>query len=158
MKNCYLFLLLLLGLTAPAHAQLSGSDSLQAKLTAIFANVDKSQVPTGYLYEAGVRLLDLHFYNGTLSDSNRTDMDVLRYLRLQLRSAYVAGTEALPTLPAYNARLDAAVAAGSGAIPISMQSMYYTTIRPDAIQNNLLRVQNQQVYDVAGRAQNPYQL
>jgi hypothetical protein len=107
MKNLYRYLLLLLGLvTTPARAQLSGSDSLQAKLSSIFANIDKSQVPTGYLYEAVVRLLEPRFYNGLLTDSNRTDMDLLRYLRLQLCSAYVAGTGPLPTLPDYNARLD----------------------------------------------------
>lgn len=158
MKKFYLFLVLACGLLNPARAQepLSGSDSLSRKLTAIFANVDKSQVPTGYLYEAGVRLLEPRFYNGVLSDSNRTDMDVLRYLRLAFRSARVYGTDTLPTVPAYNARLDAALAAGGGAVPLSLHYMQYATIRPDALQNNLLRVQSEQVYDVAGRTQNPY--
>lgn len=158
MRKIYLLFLMaaLLG-GFPARAQLSGSDSLQAKLTSVFANMDKSQVPSGYLYEAGVRLLEPRFYNGILSDSNRTDMDVLRYLRLILRSARVYGTDTLPTVPAYNARLDAATAVGGSAIPLSMQYMQYATIRPDALQNNLLRVQNEQVFDVAGRPQNPYQ-
>ncbi len=38
-----------------------------------------------------------------------------------------------------------------------MQYMQYATIRPDALQNNLLQVQNEQVFDVSGRPQNPYQ-
>ncbi len=107
MRKIYLLLLLaVLSGGFPARAQLSGSDSLQAKLTSIFANVDKSQVPSGYLYEAGVRLLEPRFYNGVLSDSNLTDMDVLRYLRLVLRSSRVYGTDTLPTVSAYNARRD----------------------------------------------------
>ncbi len=162
MKKLYFVLLLaacgLLG-ARPARAQepLSGSDSLRRKLTSIFANVDKSQVFTGYLAEATPRLISLSPYNGTLTDSSRTDMDVLRYLRLMLANARIYGTESLPTLSAYNTSLQAAVAASGGAIPISMQYMSYNAIRSDALQNNLLRVQNEQVFDVAGRTQNPYE-
>ena len=159
-KLSYILLLLLAGgllCPAPARAQMSGSDSLQAKLSSIFAPLDKSQIPTGYLYEAGVRVLDMRHYNGVLSDSNRTDMDVLRYLRLISRSARLHGTDTLPTLAAYNARLLAASAASGEAIPISVQHLNYARIRPDALQNNLLRVHNEQVYDVAGRLQSPYQ-
>ncbi|WP_375416206.1 T9SS type A sorting domain-containing protein [uncultured Hymenobacter sp.] len=162
MKKLYFLLLVACGLLGarPAQAQepLSGSDSLRRKLTSIFANIDKSQVPTGYLYEATPRLISLLPYNGTLTDSSRTDMDVLRYLRLMLANARVYGTETLPTLSTYNTRLDAAVAASGGVIPVSMQYMSYNTIRPDALQNNLLRVQNEQVFDVAGRPQNPYEV
>ena len=64
MKPVYLFLLLAGALlaTAPARAQTSGSDSLRAKLALVFAPLDKSQVPTGYLFEAGPRLLDVRCY------------------------------------------------------------------------------------------------
>ena len=53
-KYLYRFLSLLTGLVlslTTAHAQLSGSDSLQAKLTDVFGQLDKSQIPTGYLFE-----------------------------------------------------------------------------------------------------------
>ena len=153
------FLLLLLSLSlrsTSVQAQSSASDSLGQKLASIFANVDKSQVPTGYLYEAGVRYLEPRYYNGVLSDSNRTDMNVLRYLWAQMMSSRVYGTDTLPSVQTFNARLKAAVAAANGAIPITIQYMPYASIRPDALQNNLLRVQNEQVYDVAGRSQSPY--
>lgn len=56
MKQLYYVFLLLLGLALrPTGAQAQTTDSLSQKLTSIFANVDKSQVPTRYLYEAGVR-------------------------------------------------------------------------------------------------------
>ncbi|WP_161787188.1 hypothetical protein [Hymenobacter sp. IS2118] len=53
MKKIYFLLLIACGLfgATPVQAQLSGSDSLRLKLTSIFANIDKSQVPTGYLSE-----------------------------------------------------------------------------------------------------------
>lgn len=91
--------------TAPARAQMSGSGSLWAKLTSIFANLDKSQIPTGNLFEAAPKILDLRRYNGTLNDTNRTDADMLRYLRLLTRSARLYGADTLPTLSAYNAQL-----------------------------------------------------
>lgn len=141
----------------PARAQLSGSDSLQLKLTSIFAHVDKSQIPTGYLYEAGVRLLNMGRYNGALTDSSLTDMDVLRYLRLITRNARLYGSDTLPALSAYNARLDAAVAAAGAVIPLSVQYLPYASIKPGALRDNLLTVQSEQVYDVAGRTQSPYQ-
>ena len=156
MKYLLLFSLLLSGL-CPTLTRAQTPDSLSQKLTSIFANIDKRQVPTGYLYEAGVRFLEPRYYNGTLADSNLTDMNVLRYLRAQFGSSRVYGADTLPSLPAFNGRLRAAVAAANGAIPIAMQYMPYASIRPDALQNNLLTVQNEQVYDVAGRSQSPYQ-
>ena len=86
-------------------------------------------MPTGYLYEAGVRFLKLRYYNGVLGDSNLTDMDVLRYLRAQLRSSRVYGTDTLPTLPVFNARLKAAAgtaldtSATGAPIPLALQIM-----------------------------------
>ena len=58
MKQLYYILLLLQDLALrPTGAQAQTTDALSQKLTSIFANVDKSQVPTRYFYEAGVRFL-----------------------------------------------------------------------------------------------------
>lgn len=94
MKKLYLLFLIACALLAPVpvRAQMSGSDSLQAKLVSIFSPLDKSQIPTGYLAEAGVRLFNMGRYNGALTDSSLTDMDVLRYLRLMSRSARLGKT------------------------------------------------------------------
>lgn len=162
MKQLSLFSLLLLlafGLRPlGAHAQASGTDSLSQKLTSVFANVDKSQVPTGYLYEAGVRFIEPRFYNGIPSDSNLTDMNVLRYLRAQLRSSRVYGPDTLPSLPVFNQRIKGAVAAAGGAIPIAMQYHPYATIWSGAIEYNLLRVQGEQLFDVPSRTDTPYEV
>ena len=58
---------------ASAQAQ-NGVDSLRTRIAQVYAPLDKSQVPTGYLYEAGVRLLEPGYYNGMLSDSNLADL------------------------------------------------------------------------------------
>jgi hypothetical protein len=159
MKKLYLLFLIACALLAavPVRAQMNGSDSLQAKLTSIFSPLDKSQIPTGYLSEAGVRLFNMGRYNGALTDTSLTDMDVLRFLRLMTRSARLYGQDTLPDLSVYNNRLAAAMAAAGTVIPLSVQYLPYARIRPDALQNNLLTVQNERVYDVAGRTQSPYQ-
>jgi len=123
MKKYYLLATLcgLLGLL-PAHAQSPGADSLRQKLDVIFANINKSQVPTGYLYEYGVRLLPFRYFTGALSDSNRTNMDVLRYLRLSMSTARIYGTDTLPSVKVFNARLRAAAPDVAGApIPLAVQ-------------------------------------
>ena len=81
---------------------------------------------------------------------------MLNYLRAGLGSARVAGPDTLPTLDAYDARVRAAEAAGP-ALPLTVQYMPYARIRDDAFDNNLLRVQNDRLFDVPGRAQSPYQ-
>lgn len=118
----------------------------------------KSQVPSAYLDEYGEQLLGLHPYNGVLTDSNRTDLDVFRYLRATIFSARVTGTDTLPSLPELNRRLDARRQGASGAPnPIAVQYITYHRISPNALKDNLLRVQNNLVYDVAGRPSSPYQ-
>lgn len=70
MKNFFTYLLGWLLLASPALAQTT--DPVRQKLDAVFANVDKSQVPTGYLYEAAVRFLRPGAYHSTLIDSSLT--------------------------------------------------------------------------------------
>ncbi len=51
MKHFSLFLLVLLACgLLPLGSRAQAPDSLSQKLRSIFANIDKSQVPTGYLY------------------------------------------------------------------------------------------------------------
>ena len=137
---------------------LQQTDSLRLRLGQIFAPLDKTQISTGYLAEYASPLLDLHFYNGILSDSNRTDLTVFHYLRATLASASINGPDTLPNSAQINARLEATQAAFPEAIPIVMQYMSYDQIRKDAVEKNLIQVQNNQVYDVANRPETPYEV
>ena len=54
-------------------------DPLRQKLDSIFQDVDKSQIPTGYLKEYGSEFLPLHWFNGLLTDSNAVNsLDIFR--------------------------------------------------------------------------------
>ena len=56
-------------------------DPLRDKLDSIFINIDKSQIPNGYLQEYGAEFTPLHRYNGVLTDSNViNNLDLFRFI------------------------------------------------------------------------------
>jgi|GEM_PF-3149069 len=159
MKKLYLYLVLTLLGPLRLLAQSQTTDPTRATLDNIFAQLDKSQVPTGLLAESALPLVPLDVFNGTLTDSSRTTPDGFRYVYATLYSALVSGTQPLLSLADYNNRISAAEASfGSSTIPVMVQRVSYATVRPDAFSQNLLRYNSntQQVTDVAGRTQNPY--
>jgi hypothetical protein len=156
MKHLSRLLLLLLLLTHAAQAQTT--DPVRQKLDLVFANLDKSQIPTGRLYEAALPLAPLPGFDGlALSDSNCTTMTVFRHLFATALSSRLYGTETLPDLLTFNQQVkNAAPTTPSGAIPIAVQYVAYNYLRPDAETNGLVRLQNEQLLDVAGRTSSPY--
>ncbi|GAB3636588.1 hypothetical protein GCM10027422_21780 [Hymenobacter arcticus] len=153
-----LYALLLLALLRVYGLQAQQVDSLGLKLDAVFANVDKSQVPTRLLAEYGLPLLPLTSFNGTLADSTRTNPTLFRALYASAYTACIWGANPLASLPAYNAQVEAVEASSPTLIPIMVQRIDYATLRPEARSQNLLTVQNQQLYDVPGRSGDPYGL
>ncbi|AMR28849.1 hypothetical protein A0257_18265 [Hymenobacter psoromatis] len=156
MKHFY-FLLTLLWLASTTHgvAQTQPTDSARQYLSNLFAPLDKSQLPTPYLEDYGYRFMPLRLFNGTLSDSARTSLPVWRQLFATVVSGTLKGSDDLPALSDINTRLTQQKNA-SGAIPLLIERLDYATLRPNAIQAGLLRAQNGQLFDVAGRSQNPY--
>jgi hypothetical protein len=131
---------------------------VRQKLDAIFANLDKSQVPTGRLLEAAVPLGPVASFDGQLHDSTRADMSAFRHLFATALSSRVAGSEPLPDVPTFNQRVLAAAPATAGSpIPVAVQYIRYASLRPDAEAAGLVSLQNEQLYDVPGRSQSPYQ-
>ncbi len=61
--------LLLAGMFLPIFL-FAQTDALRIKLNSIFQNIDKSQVPTGYLKEYGAEPIPIHCFKGLLTDSN----------------------------------------------------------------------------------------
>ena len=115
-------------------------DSVRQYLDHMFANVDKTQVPTPYLEEYGNRLAPLRLFAGSLQDSNRTTATLWRLLYASVLSGNINGPATLPTPPDHNVALRKQMVA-SPAIPILVQRLDYATLRPDAISAGLLRGQ-----------------
>ncbi|MGI4759090.1 MAG: T9SS type A sorting domain-containing protein [Janthinobacterium lividum] len=155
LKKAALLLLATLGMRV-AQAQ-TAPDATRQYLDNLVAPLDKSQVPTGFLVEYGVPLVPLDVFNGTLTDSSRTNPDGFRFIYATAYSAWLgSGANPLPSPLDLNASISAAVAANPSAIPVMVQHIDYATVRDDAFSSNLLSYQNNQLFDVAGRFQSPY--
>lgn len=101
MTRCFTFcaaVLLALPFARPAQAQAPLPTPRQA-LDTHFANLDKTQVPTGFLADYGLPLAPLHFHAGALNDSSLTSPEVWRLAYATAYTARVgAGANPLPTL------------------------------------------------------------
>ncbi len=53
-------------------------DTLRKKLDLVFQPLNKSIIPTGYLVEYGYPLIPADLFNNILTDSSRTNMQVMR--------------------------------------------------------------------------------
>ncbi len=85
--------LLVLIVSLQTHAQTG--DSLRDKLNSIFLNIDKTQIPTGYLAEYGAEFTPLNWYNGVLTDSSIVfNLDVFRMIYADVETAKI-----LPSAP-----------------------------------------------------------
>ena len=98
MKNLNPFFTVLFCLFLLFSPKVLAQDSFRLKVNSVFLNVDKSQVPTQHLMEFGYPFLPINKFDGTLVDSNKTDITVWRMLYASFLTSYV-GTNA-PSLPA----------------------------------------------------------
>jgi len=156
MKHLFTYLLGLLLLASPTLAQTT--DPVRQKLDDIFANLDKSRIPTGRLLEAAVPLGPVASFNGVLRDSARADMDAFRHLYATALSARLAGPEDLPDIQTYNQRVSNAALRIPGApIAVAVQYIGYNYLRPDAETAGLVTIHNEQLYDGDLALESPYQ-
>ncbi len=129
---------------------------LQDKLNHVFANIDKSQIPTGFLEEYGVPLVPLDVFNGILSDSNKVTMDIWRQAYTTLYTSRINGYNPLDEVSFVNSDLEHFNYIDPTVVPVPMVLANYNSLRPDALSANLLYVHSDQLYDIPGRTQSPY--
>lgn len=124
-------------------------------LNTMFQHLDKSKVPYGYLRDYAFELADLDIYNGKeLNDSNYVNRTAFENLLRTVRSASV-GTAPFDV----NEVLAAQYTLGENNKGIMGIVAYkYSYIKENALSENLIRYENEQVYDniVNGVWQNPY--
>ncbi len=150
-------ILLIILTTAPfsGKAQVDTS-TVQKLLQYIMQPLDKSQIPTGFLEEYGAPIIPMETFNGTLTDSNRIDMNLWRTLYFQLQTGWAeTGSNPLPAITTVNTTIKNNTG-DTVAIPILLGS--YNTVKSYAFTNNLLSYNSSQnkVYDVSGRPESPY--
>jgi hypothetical protein len=141
------------------HAQTETDTTFRYQMNTIFANVDKSKVPYGYLRDYAMEFTNLENYNGTtaLVDSNNIDASVFWNVFRTLYTARVYSTATgLVNPDTLKNRWFSYRQPGR----ITLAGIYckYSRFRDDAA-NNYITVSNNLLYDkyVSGVWQNPYQ-
>ena len=139
-------------------AQVLDTSTTQRLLHYIFQPIDKNQIPTGFLEEYGCPMLPAATFNGTLTDSNRIDMNLWRTLYHQLQTGWTRSTaNPLPIITAVNNAIKQNVSS-TLPIPIPLLLASYNTVKSNAFTSNLLSYSSstKKVNDVTGRTQTPY--
>ncbi|RWU07373.1 T9SS type A sorting domain-containing protein [Pedobacter chitinilyticus] len=155
MKKIYLLLSLILCWAYQALAQ--DTTSYYGKSQYIFQRVDRNQISSGLLSEYGVEFLNLANYNGALlADSNFVGLQEWRLLYASLYSSQIKSPANMLRLDTINNRVLNYIGMNQ---PISFAVLHYNynSLCSDAVSANLLRVSNDQLYDVPNRLQSPYQ-
>ncbi len=86
------------------------TDVNRQQLDVLFGNLNRTQVPSGFLAPYGTDLLDKEDFNGVLSDSNLSNsMDLVRMAYADVYTArFYSGAPALPLPEAYSQTVNAA--------------------------------------------------
>jgi hypothetical protein len=154
----YGFILLGVLLAKDTFAQVPDTSTAQKLIQWIFQPIDKNQVSTGYLEEYGCPIIPMSTFNGTLSDSNRIDMDLWRTLYLQFQTGWIKSTaNPSPAITAVNAVIKQNTS-NELPVPVPIFLGSYNTVKSDAFSAGLLQYSSttNQIFDVAGRTQDPY--
>jgi len=71
----------------------------------LYAPLDKTQVPSGYLFDLAVPIADPLQYAGALNDSNYVDINVFGMLYGEMRNSEVNGSNNLPPSSVYKNKI-----------------------------------------------------
>ena len=142
-----------------AQTSIEENDIVRSALDEMFEDLDKSRVPTGYLLDYAVDLVELSDYDGTeLTDSNYVDRALLADILRSVRSASVTASSSV-VIPSWATDMSDPLVAWSST-DVSVAAFKYNYIVANALTDGLIE------YDEAsGKAsdswkggvwQNPY--
>jgi hypothetical protein len=159
MKKLTVILAAFLLLTqTPAFTQTYDTTEYYGKLNYTFHHVNKSIIGTGILKDYGIEFLELDNYGGTvLHDSNYVGIKEWRLLYGSLFSCQINTNASMLGLDSVNRLLSSY---SDGSTPVTFAGLYYhyDRLKDNAISSNLMSVSNDQLYDVPGRPESPYQV
>ncbi len=117
-------------------------------------NLDKSQIPTGVLAEYAYPLEEVEFYDGTATtDTSNYSKFLQVYYQLYLATFNRVN---IAHLSDYEKAVHNFHPDREFHHPVGIIDYQFSAIDIDAIDNNLLYVSNEQLYDVSNRTQSPY--
>ncbi|WP_423130249.1 T9SS type A sorting domain-containing protein [Gaoshiqia sp. Z1-71] len=146
---------IILTLIALIYLNVNGQNTdFKDQMSQIFANVDLSQVPSGLLYDYGLGLVADTLFDGTLVDDNMQALHLWKSLYTDIWSSQVNSSGNLTSLESVNQLIESNSSSSAVLIPVLFYK--YHRISPDAITNNLMYINNDQIFDTPGRVQSPY--
>lgn len=130
---------------------------IRSELNEMFEDLDKTKVPTGYLLDYAVDMVESGLYDGiALTDSNYVSVSTFQSLMTSIKSAAV-GTCPIGNIPQIMA--DFKSKTDDDIIDVAYMLYKYSFIKEEAIANNLLNYSSGKVSDkyIDGIWQNPYE-
>ncbi|WP_017257289.1 T9SS type A sorting domain-containing protein [Pedobacter arcticus] len=154
MKKIYLLMALLLVLLK-VNAQID-TTNLAGKYEYIFQQLDRNQIPTGFIDERAFPLFSLAPFDGILTDSNKVNIDTWRGLYFTLSTACLLNQNPFVPITSVNDSIATHNSPTATSIPIAVLFGKYNSVKSYAFSANLLSIVNDQVLDVPNRTENPY--
>lgn len=127
------------------------------QLDNMFSGLEKSRVPTGYLWDVSVNLIHGEDFNGLeLTDSNYVDLPCLRDMLATLNSAAVS----VDTINVYSAIDSIQINSSRSSVQVGVVFQPYNQIAANALELGLIQYENGIVCDnyYNGQWQNPYEV
>lgn len=157
MKKLILFFVLCFSGTAVISAQnIEENAAVREALDKMLEHLDKTKVPTGLLLDYAFDLVDFDRYDGSaLTDSNYVERTTFECLLRSIRSSAV-GTKPFGDVGSI---MDEMSRNNGNTLNVGLLLFKYNYIREDALDNNLIIYENDQVYDSYGsdgKWRNPY--
>jgi hypothetical protein len=151
MKNILILLSILLGQPVFCQAQ-----RLTDFLTNMVAPLDKTEITSGFVWDKGVNgFAEPAVFDGIIRDSVYLQPATFGFLYVQARNGYVGtGTNPLPHPDLYMNYVNRYT--GTDTVPLAALALRYHRIHQNALDSNLLTLQNEQLFDVPERLQSPY--
>jgi len=162
MKNIFYVLPMLLSLHSTCFGQeITEIDSMEIsfeeQIAYTFEHVDLSEVllGNGILYEHGYPFFNIDLFNGALTDTNYSSMPIFGMAYATLYGMALDVPHRLLEPEYYRSRCDT-IKPSESTIPLVVMHQYYTRISPTAIEDGLMTVAGNQIFDVPGRPFSPY--
>lgn len=154
MKKIYFMVAILAAIYQNSYSQ--DTTSLAGKLQYIFSQLNRSEIPTGFLEERGLPLMSIKPFNGVLTDSNKLNITRLRMSYFGLYSSCMLTTNPMLPIDTLNGRINQYLPLSS-TVPVVIHLGKFNSFKPNAIADNLLTVDGDDViHDVSPRTSGPY--
>ena len=136
-------------------AQTTPEEVYKQRVTTVLSPLNTSLVPNGFLYEYIYPIFPTSKVAGVRLDSNHVSLFDWKICYFAFQSMHIYGTNTLSPLSSAETHIKTYENLPNNQVAFTTLSVKYASFKDNTLTNNLLVVQNQKLYDVAGRTQSP---